>query len=130
MNINQLHEESLYVRDHGRFLTQAERRTLPAGGAPLPDRVKEIVLDQVTYRYPDRDTAALDGVSLTLPMGSVTAVVGENGSGKSTLMKVLSGMLLPGTGTLRWGEADLTGLDRAQVFDRSPCSPRTSGAGP
>ncbi|MFK4066640.1 hypothetical protein [Streptomyces sp. NPDC029674] len=40
MNINQLHEESLYVRDHGRLLAdhgrllaEAGRRTLPAGGA-------------------------------------------------------------------------------------------------
>ncbi|MEU3348298.1 ABC transporter ATP-binding protein [Streptomyces sp. NPDC006700] len=118
MNINQLHEESLYLRDHGRFLTQAAQRTIPAGGDGVPERVKEIVLDQVTYRYPDRDTAALEQVSLTLPMGSVTAVVGENGSGKSTLMKILSGMLLPQSGTLRWGEADLTGLDRSQVFER------------
>ncbi|MFE2979080.1 ATP-binding cassette domain-containing protein [Streptomyces sp. NPDC059258] len=118
MNINQLHEESLYVRDHGRFLTEAVQRTIPAGGAPVPERVGEISLDQVTYRYPDRDTAALEEVSLTLPMGSVTAVVGENGSGKSTLMKVLSGLLLPQTGSLRWGTEDITGLDRAQVFER------------
>ncbi|MEU1035784.1 ABC transporter ATP-binding protein [Streptomyces mirabilis] len=118
MNINQLHEESLYVRDHGRFLTQAAQRTIPAGGDAVPERVKEVVLDGVTYRYPDRDTAALEQVSLTLPMGSVTAVVGENGSGKSTLMKILSGLLLPQAGTLRWGEADITGLDRSQVFER------------
>ncbi|MGW8488859.1 ATP-binding cassette domain-containing protein [Streptomyces sp. NPDC055886] len=118
MNINQLHEESLYVRDHGRFLTEAVQRTIPAGGDPVPERVGEISLDQVTYRYPDRDTAALEEVSLTLPMGSVTAVVGENGSGKSTLMKVLSGLLLPRTGSLRWGTEDITGLDRAQVFER------------
>ncbi|MGW2695682.1 ABC transporter ATP-binding protein [Streptomyces sp. NPDC001296] len=118
MNINQLHEESLYVRDHGRFLDQAARRTIPEGGDPVPEQIKEIVLDRVTYRYPDRDTAALDQVSLTLPMGSVTAVVCENGSGKSTLMKVLSGLLLPQAGTLRWGEADITGLDRSQVFER------------
>ncbi|MFJ6509899.1 ATP-binding cassette domain-containing protein [Streptomyces sp. NPDC091406] len=118
MNINQLHEESLYVRDHGRFLTEAVQRTIPTGGAPVPEQVGEISLDQVTYRYPDRDTAALEEVSLTLPMGSVTAVVGENGSGKSTLMKVLSGLLLPQTGSLRWGTEDITGLDRAQVFER------------
>jgi ATP-binding cassette subfamily B protein len=118
MNINQLHEESLYVRDHGRFLAQAAQRTIPEGGNPVPEEIKEIILDRVTYRYPDRDTAALDQVSLTLPMGSVTAVVGENGSGKSTLMKILSGMLLPQGGTLRWGEADVTGLDRSQVFER------------
>ncbi|WP_329327710.1 ABC transporter ATP-binding protein [Streptomyces mirabilis] len=118
MNINQLHEESLYVRDHGRFLTQAAQRTIPAGGDAVPERVKEVVLDGVSYRYPDRDTAALEQVSLTLPMGSVTAVVGENGSGKSTLMKILSGLLLPQAGALRWGEADITGLDRSQVFER------------
>ncbi|MFJ5779299.1 ABC transporter ATP-binding protein [Streptomyces sp. NPDC093094] len=118
MNINQLHEESLYVRDHGRFLDQAARRTIPAGGAPVPQRIRQVVLDGVSYRYPDRDTAALKEVSLTLPMGSVTAVVGENGSGKSTLMKILSALLLPQAGTLRWGDADVTGLDRAQVFER------------
>ncbi|MFJ8027678.1 ABC transporter ATP-binding protein [Streptomyces sp. NPDC096311] len=118
MNINQLHEESLYVRDHGRFLAQAAQRTIPEGGDPVPEEIKEIVLDRITYRYPDRDAAALDQVSLTLPMGSVTAVVGENGSGKSTLMKILSGMLLPQAGTLRWGEADISDLDRSQVFER------------
>ncbi|MEV7503126.1 ABC transporter ATP-binding protein [Streptomyces sp. NPDC093018] len=118
MNVNQLHEESLYVRDHGRFLTQAARRVIPSGGDPVPEQIEEVVLDRVSYRYPDRDTAALDQVSLTLPMGSVTAVVGENGSGKSTLMKILSGLLLPQSGTLCWGRADITGLDRAQVFER------------
>ncbi|WP_327488304.1 ATP-binding cassette domain-containing protein [Streptomyces sp. SLBN-115] len=118
MNINQLYEESLYVRDHGRFLAQAAQHTIPEGGDPVPEQVREIVLDRVTYRYPDRDTAALDQVSLSLPMGTVTTVVGENGSGKSTLMKILSGMLLPQAGTLRWGEADISDLDRSQVFER------------
>ncbi|MFJ2088974.1 ATP-binding cassette domain-containing protein [Streptomyces sp. NPDC087901] len=118
MNVNQLHEESLYVRDHSRFLAQAARRAIPEGGADVPDRVGHIVLDKVTYSYPDRESPALDSVSLTLPMGSVTAVVGENGSGKSTLMKVLSGLLVPQAGALRWGDADIAALDRAQVFER------------
>ncbi|MFF0739420.1 ABC transporter ATP-binding protein [Streptomyces sp. NPDC004111] len=118
MNVNKMHEESLYVRDHSRFLAEAARRTVPGGGEPVPVRVARVELDKVTYRYPDRDAAALEGVSLALPMGSVTAVVGENGSGKSTLMKVLSGLLLPQEGTVRWGDAEVRSLDRAQVFDR------------
>ena len=118
MNINHLHEESLYIRDHSRFLDDAGQRAIPVGGDPVPAQVRQVVLDQVTYRYPDRDTPALERVSLTLPMGSVTAVVGENGSGKSTLMKVLSGLLLPQSGTVRWGDAEVASLDRSQVFDR------------
>lgn len=118
MNVNRLHEESLYVRDHGRFLAQAARRAIPQGGAPVPEKVERIVLDQVTYRYPDRESPALDRVSLTLPMGSVTAVVGDNGAGKSTLMKILAGLLLPQHGALRWGGQDVAGLDRAQLFAR------------
>ncbi|WP_407700957.1 ATP-binding cassette domain-containing protein [Streptomyces hirsutus] len=118
MNVNQLHKESLYVRDHSRFLDEATRRTIPSGGDPVPSRVRQVTLDQVTYRYPDRADPALDEVSLTLPMGSVTAVVGENGSGKSTLMKLLSGLLLPQVGTVRWGDAEVASLDRSQLFDR------------
>ncbi|MEU2587912.1 ABC transporter ATP-binding protein [Streptomyces avermitilis] len=118
MNINTLHEESLYVRDHGRFLTEAAQRAIPETGDPVPAQVKQVALDQVTYCYPDREAPALDRVTLTLPMGSVTAVVGENGSGKSTLMKILSGLLLPQEGTVRWGDLDIAGLKRSQVFDR------------
>ncbi|WP_405393009.1 ABC transporter ATP-binding protein/permease [Streptomyces sp. NBC_01102] len=118
MNVNQLHEESLYVRDHDRFLAEAGRRAIPEGGRHLPERVGRVHLDGVTYSYPERDAPALDGVSMTLPMGSVTAVVGENGSGKSTLMKVLAGLLLPQSGTVRWGDAELSALNRSQVFDR------------
>ncbi|MFJ9815243.1 ABC transporter ATP-binding protein [Streptomyces sp. NPDC101151] len=118
MNVNQLHEESLYLRDHSRFLDEATTRAIPGGGDPVPAQVEQVVLDRVTYCYPDREAPALDGVSLALPMGSVTAVVGENGSGKSTLMKVLSGLLLPQSGTVLWGDAEVASLDRAQVFDR------------
>ncbi|MFJ8886571.1 ABC transporter ATP-binding protein [Streptomyces sp. NPDC102402] len=118
MNINQLHEESLYVRDHGQFLVEAAQRAIPQAGSPVPAQVKQVSLEHVTYRYPDRDAPALDDVTLTFPMGSVIAVVGENGSGKSTLMKILSGLLLPHAGSVRWGEFDVSGLERSQVFDR------------
>ncbi|MEU1495064.1 ABC transporter ATP-binding protein [Streptomyces sp. NPDC005776] len=118
MNINQLHEESLYVRDHGQFLAEAAQRAIPRTGDPVPDQVRQVSLEHVTYRYPDRDAPALDDVTLTFPMGSVTAVVGENGSGKSTLMKILSGLLLPHEGSVKWGEADIVELERAQVFNR------------
>ena len=45
----------------------------------------------VSVRYPRREVAALDGVSLSAPRGRLTAVVGPNGSGKSTLVRALVG---------------------------------------
>ena len=43
---------------------------------------------------------ALRGVDLSVPSGSLTAVVGPNGSGKSTLLKVMSAYLRPGSGSV------------------------------
>ena len=43
----------------------------------------------------------LDGVSLELAGGTVTAIAGENGAGKSTLMKIITGMYHADAGTLR-----------------------------
>ena len=70
MNINTLHEESLYVQDHDRFLTEAAERAIPTTGASVPARMDDVVLDGVGYQYPDRDEPALHEVSLSVPMGS------------------------------------------------------------
>ncbi|GHB77935.1 multidrug ABC transporter permease [Streptomyces xanthochromogenes] len=118
MNLNQLNEESLYVRDHEAFVTGAVTRTIPHGGEPLASRLGSVELEKVSYRYPDREHAALHEVSLRLEMGRVVAVVGENGSGKSTLMKVLSGLVSPAGGTVRFGRQHLADVDRRQVFAR------------
>jgi inositol transport system ATP-binding protein len=43
---------------------------------------------------------ALDGVSLSVPAGSVHVVMGENGAGKSTLMKIIAGLSRPDAGCI------------------------------
>lgn len=43
---------------------------------------------------------ALDGVSLDIEEGKITAIVGDNGSGKSTLIKIISGVEAPDDGTI------------------------------
>ena len=51
---------------------------------------------------------AVDGVSLSLSVGEVHAVIGTNGAGKSTLINLLSGELPPTSGAIRFGDDDIT----------------------
>lgn len=57
-------------------------------------------LEHVGVRY-GRAAPVLDGVSLTLAPGTVTAVLGANGSGKSTLLRVAAGVVEPTVGRVR-----------------------------
>ena len=50
---------------------------------------------------------ALDGVDLTVPPGTLTALVGKNGAGKSTLIRTLATTILPDEGTVRVGGFDV-----------------------
>jgi ATP-binding cassette subfamily B protein len=68
---------------------------------PAPDRIAEgIRLDRVSFAYPGTSRLVLDEVSLTLPAGSVVALVGENGAGKTTLVKLLARMYAPTSGAI------------------------------
>jgi energy-coupling factor transport system ATP-binding protein len=58
------------------------------------------------YASDDGEIAALDGVSLALPRGSFTAVIGRNGSGKSTLAKNINALLVPTRGRVTVGGFD------------------------
>lgn len=59
--------------------------------------------------------AILEDISLTLPGGSMTVLIGPNGSGKTTLIRSLAGILRPRSGTVRWGAADLQTSSRATI---------------
>ncbi|MGE6756354.1 energy-coupling factor ABC transporter ATP-binding protein [Rossellomorea sp. NPDC071047] len=61
--------------------------------------MKEIIqVDDVHFRYPDQNSYALKGISLTVNQGEWLAIVGHNGSGKSTLAKMLNGLHFPEKG--------------------------------
>ncbi len=118
--INRVHEDSLHVGDLKRLLAESEHRRIPVGGRPLPEAVRRISLERVTFAYPGSTGApALDDVSLTIPTtGGVIALVGENGSGKTTLVKLLCGLYLPQRGRILWDGEDAATVDRSEVFSR------------
>lgn len=59
-----------------------------------------LTLADVTLTYPDGDgkLTALDRISLDVPAGSLTAVVGPSGSGKSSLLAVAATLVTPDSG--------------------------------
>jgi putative ABC transport system ATP-binding protein len=81
--------------------------------------------NDLTRTYGEGETAvrALQGVSLDIPKGDLTAIMGPSGSGKSTLMHILAGLDKPtagevsiaGTPITRLGDSDLTKLRREHI---------------
>jgi branched-chain amino acid transport system ATP-binding protein len=51
---------------------------------------------------------AVDNISLSVPAGSITAVLGANGAGKSSLLRTISGVLRPRTGAVRFDGREVT----------------------
>ncbi|MCF6469632.1 thiol reductant ABC exporter subunit CydD, partial [Nonomuraea sp. MG754425] len=73
----------------------------------------QIRLENVTVRYPGRDAAALEDVSLTISPRERVALVGESGGGKSTLLHLILGFVQPSAGRVLVDGADLRELDPA-----------------
>jgi ATP-binding cassette subfamily B protein len=68
---------------------------------PVPETIRRgIRLEHVSFAYPATSRLALEDVSLSLPAGTVIAIVGENGAGKTTLVKLLAKMYEPTAGAI------------------------------
>jgi cobalt/nickel transport system ATP-binding protein len=67
-------------------------------------------LHDVTYKY-GRNQVALDGIDLVIRQGERVVLLGANGSGKSTLLKLLDGLYMPASGTLKVFGEDVTSIE-------------------
>jgi ATP-binding cassette subfamily B protein len=102
------------LRTAGRFLwlrryASGARRTA-TGRAPTVIATG-ITFENVSFRYPGSNRWVLRNVSLSIPAGSVVAVVGSNGVGKTTLVKLLTRMYEPTEGRILVDGVDLADID-------------------
>ena len=80
---------------------------LPVEGNEEPSGA-EVEIDGVSFSY--GSTLALQDVSLTVPQGTVTALVGPSGSGKSTLATLVARFADPDQGSVRIGGVDVRAI--------------------
>lgn len=110
--MEKVHEyTSLLLTDYSVF--KGSRATLGRVGALLDMQVenpdqgedwkqtgdKDIVFEDVRFGYTD-EVEVLHGVSLRIPAGKTTAIIGDNGCGKSTLLKLMQGYYTADSGSI------------------------------
>ena len=67
---------------------------------------------QVTKRY--GDVVAVKGVSFTIGAGTLVTLLGPSGCGKTTILRMLAGLEMPSSGTIRIGDEDVTARSAAE----------------
>ena len=87
------------------------------GTTPVAFADHNIALKNVSFGYHD-DAEILHDVSLNIPAGSMTALVGPSGSGKSTLAKLAAGFWDVKKGSITMGGHDLKDIPLAQLYEQ------------
>jgi ATP-binding cassette ChvD family protein len=104
--------EKLLGQDFERYRDEQELPIPP--GPRLGDVVIE--LDGVTKAYGDR--VLMDGLTISLPPGSIVGVIGPNGVGKTTLLRMITGSETPDAGRIRIGETvKIAYADQSRTLD-------------
>ncbi|MCS7101146.1 MAG: branched-chain amino acid ABC transporter ATP-binding protein/permease [Burkholderiaceae bacterium] len=98
------------------------RRDIDAAVPPLPARAKpargEPLLEVVTARKAFGGLLAVNDVSFRLPAGEILGLIGPNGAGKTTLFNVISGVLPPTAGEVRFRGERIDGLPSRAIARR------------
>jgi ATP-binding cassette subfamily B protein len=80
---------------------------LPDGTLAAPLLRDAVEFRDVWFRYDPAGPWVLRGVTLTLPAGQTTGLIGVNGAGKSTLVRLLCRLYDPERGEIRWDGTDI-----------------------
>jgi ATP-binding cassette subfamily B protein len=111
VTIGQLVNTLTLFDNYGEVVTASKPHPARAQQASLGRLERGISLRDVWFRYDERAPWVLRGVDLTLPAGTVTALVGLNGAGKSTLVKLLCGLYAPTRGEIYWDDIPIDSVD-------------------
>lgn len=99
----------------GRLTALLNTTPLPVAGLPKTPQGNAIEFDGATFSY-DGENTVLHDISLNLPAGSITALVGPSGSGKSTLATLVPRFHDVTAGAVRIGGVDVRHIDPTVLY--------------
>lgn len=109
-SVGRIYQNTLFLGNLFEYLALEPRIVAPPGVPAAPVLRREIRFTDVTFHYASSGRTALDRFNVTIPAGSITAIVGKNGAGKSTLMKLLCRLYDPDTGRIEMDGVDLRAM--------------------
>ncbi len=111
-------ENSLYIDKIRKFLAYEPviRNDI---GEKVPDKVGELRLKNVSFRYTENSEEILHDINLSVSAGERVAIVGYNGAGKTTLIKLLMRLYDPTEGTISYHGKDIREYDLDDYHKRT-----------
>ena len=74
-----------------------------------------VEIDNLTFKRGER--TIYDGISLKVPKGKITAVMGPSGIGKTTLLRLMGGQLLPDEGDVKFDGKSIVSMSRKSLYE-------------
>jgi ATP-binding cassette, subfamily C, bacterial LapB len=104
-----------------KIMEKPVERPVGASFVQRPKLRGDIEFRNVKFAYPNRQDAALDGLSFKITAGERVALIGRVGSGKSTIQRLIMGLYQPTDGAVLLDGIDLRQLDPADVRRNLGC---------
>ncbi|SDJ80716.1 thiol reductant ABC exporter subunit CydC [Salimicrobium halophilum] len=112
----------VYLEDNrhaAERLFSLEEESSPRTVEPLEtDAPLSFAMERVTYSFPEAPAPVLRDISLSIPAGSKTAIIGASGSGKSTVSQLLLAMDEAQDGRVSVNGKDIVGVEQGSLWDR------------
>lgn len=93
-----------------------DQAALKVSGEERMEPFDEIIVDHVSYTYPNADRPAVRDISLKIKKGEIISILGYNGSGKTTLSKVINGLLHDYEGRVLFNDKDIRDMDAERYY--------------
>lgn len=115
VTFSRAYEDTLYISNLRDFF-DIQPTHLPTVGIYPNEALKEIVVENVTFRYPGTKRDVLHNVSFEIFPGETLALVGPNGAGKTTLVKLITRLYSPDSGRIKFDGIDICELNVEYLY--------------